>query len=231
MAFFYQPKERQPIFQIPAIVVGMIVLLLGIQAWQRFVPGASGPEIMFRFGFVPARYSPGFWLGGTLLDKIIPFFTYMFLHADWNHVIVNCVWLLPFGSLAARRYGSAVFLLLFVICGVAGVVLHLALNFTSTSPVIGASASVSGLMGASFRAPSRPGEPLEPLWSKRVLLWSASWIALNIFAGLTGFGTGPGVHMVAWEAHIGGYFAGLLLVGPLDAWHRKRHPAGYPTTA
>jgi membrane associated rhomboid family serine protease len=57
-----------------------------------------------------------------------------------------------------------------------------------------------------------------------VLLWSAIWIALNVFAGLTGFGAGAGVHLVAWQAHIGGYFAGLLLAGLFDAWRNRKRP-------
>jgi membrane associated rhomboid family serine protease len=52
-------------------------------------------------------------------------------------------------------------------------------------------------------------------------LWSAFWIIINVVAGLTGLGTGPGIQLVAWEAHIGGYFAGLLLAGPAD-WLRRR---------
>ena len=43
-----------------------------------------------------------------------------------------------------------------------------------------------------------------------------------MFAGVTGFGTGAGVHLVAWQAHIGGYFAGLLLAGPFDIWHNRK---------
>jgi membrane associated rhomboid family serine protease len=53
-----------------------------------------------------------------------------------------------------------------------------------------------------------------------VLLWSGVWILLNVVAGLTGFGTGPGVQLVAWQAHIGGYVAGLLLVQPFDGIRR-----------
>ena len=97
----------------------------------------------------------------------------------------------------------------------------------TTSPVIGASAAVSGLMGAAFRMmPHGSHAPLQPLFSRPVLLWSAIWIALNVFAGLTGFGAGAGVHLVAWQAHIGGFLAGLLLFSLFDPVPRgARDPA------
>jgi membrane associated rhomboid family serine protease len=203
------------------VVLLLIGLLAGIEALREFVFAAKTPELFYQWGFVPARYSPGFWLGGGVFERAIPFVSYMFLHADWTHLLVNCIWLLPFGSLVARRYGTLPFLGFFLLCGIIGAGVHLACNWGSTSPVIGASAAVSGLMGAAFRMlPHGPNAPLQPLFSSTVLLWTAVWIALNVFAGLTGFGVGPGVQTVAWQAHIGGYFAGLLLAGPFDLFRR-----------
>jgi hypothetical protein len=53
------------------------------------------------------------------------------------------------------------------------------------------------------------------------LVWSAIWTLINVIAGFTGLGAGPGVNVVAWVAHMGGYFAGLLLAGPFDALARR----------
>lgn len=229
MAFFHQSGERQPFLRAPVSVLLLIALLFAIEAAHQFLFRQATPEVFIQWGFVPARYSPGFWLGGNLFERVAPFITYMFLHADWTHVLVNSIWLLPFGSLVARRYGAPLFLLFFLICGIIGAGVHLALNWGSTSPVIGASAAVSGLMGAAFRMmPHGPHAPLQPLFSRPVLLWSAIWIALNVFAGLTGFGAGAGVHLVAWQAHIGGYFAGLLLAGPFDLWRKTKRPMRNP---
>jgi membrane associated rhomboid family serine protease len=228
MAFFHQSESRQPFLRAPAIVLILIALLIGIEA-VREAFFASTPQLFYRFGFVPARYSASFLAahqidGGSLLERAIPFVSYMFLHGGWTHAALNCMLLLPFGSLVARRYGNVLFLALFLICGVAGAVVHLATNWESLAPTIGASAAVVGLMGAAFRIMlATPDEQLAPLASGRVFLWSGLWILLNVVAGLTGFGTGPGVQLVAWQAHIGGYFAGLLLVGPLD-WLRRREP-------
>ncbi len=79
-------------------------------------------------------------------------------------------------------------------------------------------------MGAAFRmmgpprmADGEPSAPLAPILSPRILVWSAVWIGINILAGVTGLGTGVEVALIAWQAHLGGYFAGLLLAGPFAA--------------
>jgi membrane associated rhomboid family serine protease len=223
MAFFHQSGVRQPFLRAPVVVLALAALLLAIEAMSQFVFPDEKARLFYEFGFVPARYSHNFLTthlvnGGNVFDRALPFISYIFIHADWTHVAVNTIWLLPFGSIVARRYGAVLFLVFFMLCGIAGAALHLALNWGSASPVIGASAAVSGLMGAAFRMmPEGPYAPLHPLFSKVVIVWSVVWIALNAVVGITGFGTGPGIHTVAWEAHLGGYFAGLLLAGPLDA--------------
>ena len=62
----------------------------------------------------------------------------------------------------------------------------------------------------------------------RILLWSGLWVAVNVVAGLTGLGAGR-LEVVAWQAHIGGYAAGLLLAGPFDFFARRNAPVRLPT--
>jgi membrane associated rhomboid family serine protease len=138
----------------------------------------------------------------------------MFLHGNWPHVLINSVWLLAFGPVVARRFGSALFLGFFIICGVMGAAAHLAVYWGSAAPVIGASAGISGLMAAGFRMlpfgpPQAEAPPLAPILSSQILVWSLIWTIINVGAGVTGLGGGPGVdNVVAWVAHLGGYFAG-----------------------
>jgi membrane associated rhomboid family serine protease len=179
--------------------------------------------IYFLYGFVPARYSTAFLAHhginpGSIFDRAIPFVSYIFLHGGWTHVIINSIWLLAFGPVVARRFGTPLFLGFFLICGIAGAATHLALHWGSTEPVIGASAGISGVMAAAFRmlpfGPQDSEQPVTPLFSGRILLWSAIVVVINIVAGVTGLGTGQGPNEVAWQAHIGGYFAGLVLTWP-----------------
>jgi membrane associated rhomboid family serine protease len=225
------PEEGpQPFLRLPWAVGALAVLLLAIQGVLSLIP-AQADRILFEYGFVPARYSPSFLAahgidGGSLLEKVLPFFTYMFLHAGWMHVGVNTVWLLAFGTAVVRRFGSARFFLFFILCGLAGALLHLMLNWQAMAPVVGASAAISGLMAAAFRLIGHEGgggippRRMAPILSRRILLWSAIWVVLNIVAGVTGLGAGPGAQFIAWQAHLGGFAAGLLLAGLFDPVNR-----------
>jgi len=236
MTSFRESGTRQPFLRAPAAVIGLIVVLLGAHAARVFGFPPSGTRWFFQYGFVPARYSHAYLDShginpGNFLERGLPFITYMFLHANWTHVAINCVWLLAFGPIVARRLGTLRFLVFFLLCGIAGAALHLALNWGSDAPVIGASAAVSGLMAAGFRMLPEPApdQPIAPIISPRILIWSALWTAVNAVAGLTGLGTGGQVELVAWQAHLGGYAAGLLLAGPFDSLARSRASASMPT--
>jgi len=232
------PEGPQPFFRSPAAVTALAALLLAIQAVLSFVIPGRADEILLDYGFVPARYSePASFLAahglgtGSLPERVLPFFTYIFLHGGWTHVIVNTVWLLAFGAVTARRFGTIRFFAFFVLCGLAGAVLHLVLNWNSVAPVVGASAAISGLMAAAFRLIGREGDafsepqPLAPIFSRRILLWSGIWILLNIAVGVTGMGGGPGIQLIAWQAHLGGFLAGLLLADLFDPVNRLKTAA------
>lgn len=158
--------------------------------------------------------------------------TYAFLHGSWLHVILNGVWIAAFGSPVARRIGGARFLGLAAVAAIAGAAAHLAAYRYSAAPLIGASAAGAGLMGASvrfvFAAPElqsmRDGVVLRQpalslprlLVERRALLFVGVWLVTNF---LFGIGAGPvGITdaNVAWEAHVGGFAAGLLLFPAFD---------------
>ncbi len=144
------------------------------------------------------------------------------------HLAINSLWLLAFGPIVARRFGAPLFLLFFLICEIAAAAAHLALNWGSLMPVIGASGAISGLMGAGLRllptqAPwAVQGEDkLAPIFSRQIVIFTVVWMAINLAAGLTGFGLGGETGLIAWQAHMGGYLAGLLLAGPFDRFRPR----------
>lgn len=233
MTFFQEPQAtRQPFLLVPWPVLVLIGLLTVAYAAFALAPSGLEERILADFAFYPARYSQAFVLAnhlnpGTLLDRMLPFVSYMFLHAGLSHLAVNSIWLLPFGSVVAKRFGAIPFFVFFFLCGIAGAGVHLAFNWGSPLPVIGASGAVSGLMGAAFRmirvydgssAGAEPTAPvLAPLFSRRIVIWSVLWVAVNVAAGVTGLGAGTEIRLIAWQAHLGGYFAGLILAGPFAA--------------
>lgn len=229
MAFLQSDPSRQPIFRAPAVVLWLIGGLAAAHGARSLVSDARSQDIVFEYGLVPARYSRAFLEShmadpGTLWERAVPFFSYMALHSDITHLVINCLWLLAFGPIVARRFGAVLFLVFFVLCGIAGAILYLGLNWGSVVPVVGASGAISGLMGAAIRmmpgriAPWMVGAnevPLQPILSRPILTFSVIWMAINMLAAVIDLGGGAS-GLVAWQAHLGGYLAGLFLCGVFD---------------
>src|ERR1700693_4541097 len=99
MAFFRQTGFRQPFLRAPPVVLWLVLFLLGAHAARVFLFADSETNWFFEYGFVPARYSHSYLAShgvnpGNVLDRALPFVTYIFLHANFTHVLVNSVWLL-----------------------------------------------------------------------------------------------------------------------------------------
>jgi membrane associated rhomboid family serine protease len=94
-------------------------------------------------------------------------------------------------------------------------------------PLVGASGAISGMMGAAarfgFRIDRDEGQPafagpilsIPAVFASRMAVtFLGVWLAVNLAMGL-GFGA-PDEGAIAWEAHIGGFLAGFLLVRVFD---------------
>jgi membrane associated rhomboid family serine protease len=227
-------QSREPVFNAPASVVWLIGLLALIHAGRWLLTEEQDAWVVLALGFIPARYSEfGSLLPGGETAKFTSFLTHMLLHGDLTHLIVNCAWLLAVGSVLARRIGAARLLGLSIVCGIAGALVFLLVNPNLQTPVIGASGAISGLMGAVFRlifATDTPRERMllreEPrkvprlgllatFTDRRSLAAILLWVVINmVFAWwLGGLLTEDGI---AWEAHVGGFFAGLLAFDAFD---------------
>jgi membrane associated rhomboid family serine protease len=230
-------RDRQAAFNAPSVIVVLLVVLVAIQAVLSFLSDADYTEALLLFSFLPARYDhslvqPVAWPGGAAAD-VWTFVTYAFLHGDWVHLGVNAIWLLAFGSAVAWRFGTLRFLAFSAVTAAAGAALHLAFHWGEMMPVIGASGALSGYMAAAIRFMFQPGAPLglfrvggraafrvpahpllEVLRDRRVVLFLVIWFAMNLVTGLFSF-TGDG-ETIAWQAHIGGFLAGLVLFPLFD---------------
>jgi len=226
--------RRQPIFNLPDVVILLIAVLVGIQLVRE---NLLSPEInfavQFTFGFVPARITftgpVGDALPGGEGAAVWSFLTYALLHADWGHVAMNCLWLAAFGTPVARRFGAARFLLFSAAGAVGGALMFLAVHPDDMVPLVGASAAISAQMAGAIRfilasggplrggnrateAYQRPAQPLSViLLDGRVIMFVVVWFVLNLIFGLVGADSGLASGSIAWEAHIGGFVTGLLL--------------------
>jgi membrane associated rhomboid family serine protease len=220
-------EAHEPILRAPRVVTGFIIAFIIVHVASLFLTDAQFQYLIESFALTPERFAHYGWNGeGGVVDTLaayVPFVTYAFLHGDFVHLIFNSVWFLVFATMVARRVGTGRFLALSLLATLGAAVVHLVFHWGSPVPVVGASGAVSGLMGAAFRfilidPNSSPGWPRErlPLFSRPVLLASAVWIVLNVLLGITGFAPGGFGRSIAWEAHLGGFFTGLLAFPMFD---------------
>jgi membrane associated rhomboid family serine protease len=225
--------RHEPIFNVPGVVLMVVSLCCLVHALRWLLPAAEDAWLTAALAFIPMRLVPEVaeQLPGGQPATFTSFLTHPFVHGDTTHLIINMAWLLAFGSPLARRTDALRFLAFFAICGVAGALFYVLVNGRVLTLVVGASGAISGLMGGAMRfffralAPGRRlALPLHaaPLLSladtfrdRRIILAMLGWTILNIVlawgaAGLTDAGG------IAWEAHVGGFYAGLLMFGLFD---------------
>lgn len=235
---------REPILTLPLPLTAYVVLLAVIH--QRvLLPAELENWTIDVFGFIPKRYDSSLvnlQFEGGAGAKVWTFVTYSLLHANLTHLAFNVLWLLPFGSALARRFGAVRFLVFLAVTAAAGALAHLVTHEHAVVPMIGASASVSGAMAAAIRfafvrgsflsfsrsdadtAAKVPALPLlQALRDRRIVGFLGVWFALNIIFGVGAIGVESDTAGVAWEAHFGGFFAGLLLFALFDPVPRVRN--------
>lgn len=243
-------QRREPILNVPPVVAVLLAVLAIIHAARDWLLSDDIDRVLvWSLAFVPARYD-----ASALTDGILPggpgaeiwtFVTYALLHADWMHFGFNAIWLLAFASPLARRFGATRFLLFFAVTVAAGALAYLVAHAGALALMIGASAGISGMMGAAARFAFEPGGSLDfrrrdreapdripaaPLFvalrNPRVVIFVAVWFGLNLLFGLGSVSIGVGEHQsIAWEAHAGGFLAGLLIFSLFDPVQPRRPDA------
>lgn len=237
-------RSSPPIFNLPPVVAAISAMLVLVHLVRAVVDGDTDLQILLWLAFIPARYDPSLAgmlpvPGGEAAD-FWTFVTYAFLHGDFVHLVVNLVWFLAFGSAVAWRFGAIRFAAFFAVTAAAGAGAHLLTHFGEIAPLVGASAAISGAMAAALRFAFEEGGPLSyfrdgsqrafhvpaaplsrALRNPQVLVFLGFWFLINIGFGLGTLPDGMGSGAIAWEAHIGGFLAGLLLFPFFDP-HRMR---------
>ena len=214
---------------MPGVVLCLLGIFLAVHLLRWALPAEEGAWLTAALAFIPGRLG-GFAaeLPGGQVAVVTAFATHLFVHGDITHLVINSAWLLAFGSPVARRTDPLRFLAFFVVTGIAGALFYLVVNGAVLILVVGASGAISGLMGAAFRFLfvgianaagghfDMHGAPLmrlsATLRDRRVVTAVAGWTLLNVLLawGAAGLTEAAGI---AWEAHLGGFFAGLLLYG------------------
>jgi membrane associated rhomboid family serine protease len=240
--------QREPLFNVPAVILALIAsfaLIHVVRTW--LLTDEQDIELLLLFAFIPARYDLSLLaadsLPGGFGAQVWTFVSYAFIHGSWAHLGLNALWLLPFGAAVARRFGAARFLAFFLVTAAAGALVHLIAHPGGQHPVIGASAAISGAMAAAMRFAFQRGGPLG-FWrhedddayrvpalplsgvvrDPRVLAFVVVWFGVNLVFGAGSLPIAGEDMPVAWEAHIGGFLAGLLLFSLFDPVRRGATP-------
>lgn len=196
-----------------------------------------GPEelelFLLQFALVPARYFaplPFGDVGGDTLSYL-PFFTNVFLHGGWLHLILNMWTLWLFGPAVEDRLGTMRYIVFYVCSGIFASYTHAVFNPLSTAPALGASGAIAGVLACFLL--------LYP-WARLIILMPILFLPLffevpafvyvglwflmqlvqgtaEVFAQSTGGG-------IAWWAHVGGFVGGLALGLLLIPSRRRMRP-------
>lgn len=200
------PSPHEPIVNAPWPVVVLTMSIIVLYLLQTGVPFVV--EVL---AFSPARLLDGHFIG--LVSS-------QFLHGSWSHALMNAAFVLAFGApvgryLGQRASGVVAFFLFYLLCGVLACLGFAALHWGQDASMVGASGAASGLMGAAARLIGGRGRP-GPLLSQSVTGMGGAWILINVIMAFTGGALFPGAGDagVAWEAHLAGFFAGVLLISP-----------------
>lgn len=234
-----RPSVREPVFNIPRVVVAITAVLALIQAvTSLLLSDAQLGWVFATFAFVPLRLTDpaalGFaWPGGVAGD-VWTFFTYALLHGSWMHLGMNVLWLVAFGAPLARRFGPLRFIGFSLVGAAAGAAAHLMLAPQSGAPLVGASAAIAAQMAAAARFQFAPGARLgggyampdadfrramtiaQMLRNSRVLAFLGIWLVFNLVSGFLMAPAGVDASQIAWDAHLGGFVIGLLFFPIFD---------------
>ncbi|WP_363349146.1 rhomboid family intramembrane serine protease [Methylocystis echinoides] len=250
--------DREKMLNLPGVISALLGVMAAIQLFVAVAPPSVVHSLYDAFAFIPLRLS--FLLapqrvlaalGASPLDQgreefatllgagplvyVTPI-TYAFLHGGWTHLLINALTLAAFGAPVARRLGGARFLWFFGACAVAGAMLHFLLHALDATPVVGASAAISGTMAAIVRFAFTPGARLgydsiggirartaslsQLRENRQAMLFLIVWFGANLLFGAFPEAMGSS-EPIAWEAHLGGFVFGLLTFGAFDHWGRQ----------
>lgn len=214
----------------PFVNVLLIVLNLAVFVFELTLTGPQRDTFLYTFAVVPARtMTPP-----VLSPELITLITSQFLHGGWLHIIGNMLALFIFGDNVEDRLGHLRYGLFYLLCGIAGGLLHIWSDPTSTVPALGASGALAGVLSAYVvKYPTARVTTLVPIffipWFVKVpaILWIGGWFALQLLNGIAAISaTGAEATGVGYWAHIGGFLAGLILV-----WPMSRRQRAVPLTA
>ena len=211
---FFPYKDDNPRVLFPFVTYGIIGINILVFWAQFFVYGNE--RLISTFAFVPYEF------------KLFTIFTSMFMHGGLMHIIGNMWFLYIFGDNVESILGHVRFLLFYLFCGIGAAVAQFLIQPDSTTPMVGASGAIAGVLGAyMIKFPKARVHVLAVIFifittivvpAQLVL---GLWFLMQLSGGLgsLGFDTTGGI---AWFAHIGGFIVGISTLRIFQTINIKR---------
>jgi membrane associated rhomboid family serine protease len=223
-------RDDQPSYSTPYVTYFLIGLNLVIFFFEWALDPQDLANLVSQFGVVPSRLTA--FLAGSpkypLIAVIVPYFTSMFLHEGWMHVIGNMWYLFIFGDNVEDYLGHFKYLVFYLLCGVIAMMAQVVSDPQSQVPALGASGAIAGVLGAYFVL--YPRARVLTWFPPIFLFYLSAWVTLGlwfVYQFLSGAAaleiTRTGKHMggVAFWAHVGGFVAGMILIKVFPARSRR----------
>src|SRR5215471_13139867 len=224
-------SDDAPRSTTPYINYFLIALNVGVFLFESTLTPRQDAAFVAQYAFFPSHVNR--WLSGSLPTDValVPFFSSMFMHANWMHILLNMWGLAIFGESVEDRLGHFRYRLFYLVCGFGADITHYLFNIDSPYPSVGASGAIAGVMGAYFI--------LYP--TARVLTWVffiffihlpawlvlGYWFVLQFLAGAAAamsYSPHDPTGGVAVWAHVGGFITGVVLIKILPA---RKHYLSY----
>lgn len=204
-------KNSIPSRTFPVVNLLIIAANIALFVYQLSLPREQLLAIINTYGVVPASL-----LTAPTAGDLFSLGAAAFLHGSWMHLIGNMLYLWVFGDNVEDAMGHIPYLFYYLFAGGLASLSHAMVNPGSTSPLIGASGAIAGVLGSYFVLyPRSKVLAFVPLFFFLTLarvpavLFLVLWFVLQLFNALVPTAE-PGVNMVAWWAHIGGFVFGII---------------------
>jgi membrane associated rhomboid family serine protease len=217
----------------PVVTWLLIAANCAVFLFQKSLSPSELEWFLINFALIPARYFTPYIFGvpdATFLDYL-PFFTNMFLHGGWLHLILNMWTLWLFGPAIEDRLGPFRYLIFYLVCGVLASIAHAVFNPASIIPALGASGAIAGVLGCYLRLfPYARIVVVVPIlflplfFEVYAFVFVGFWFAIQLLQGAAELLSPSTTGGVAWWAHIGGFVGGLILGSLMQPSKRGYRP-------
>ena len=223
-------RDSNPRRTVPFVTYALVTLNVLAFLWEVSL-GPNLDRALINVSFIPAR----FWITGNWIADLMTIVISMFLHGGLLHIGSNMLYLWIFGDNIEDRLGHGRYLIFYLACGFVATFAHAVFSPGSRIPAIGASGAIAGVLGAYLILfPHARVLTLIPIFffitlrELPAVILLGLWFVLQLFSGVGSLGVTDAQDLggVAYFAHIGGFVAGLVLIGVMGGLRapRRREP-------